>query len=257
MMDMDHERFFRLAPSIVAPVVVATSKGLEHIGTAFCVSPSGIWITARHILEGRKGYEDYEYRTQLFVSTFTVHPKSGSDLALLWVDRPDISFPATQLNAFVPERDSKICGLGYPKFENGVPMLKVAPGIISNCYPRGRDTFQDLDGNFTGKLPTPSYETTATFDSLMSGGPVFQPDGSVCGVVATGVDEGAEGEPAVSFASATPYIFMLNVAYSPDNIVSLYHLAKRGVVLCDDSIDELIVIEENGMTVVGYANQLD
>ncbi|WP_232375120.1 S1 family peptidase [Mycolicibacterium mengxianglii] len=261
---MDRNTFSRLAPTVVAPVVVVTPKDLQHIGTAFCVSSSGIWITARHIFEGRNSYEDYkgqypssrlailwtgpddERRTPIFVSGFTRHPASGSDLALLRIDRPEIAFPATRLNAFVPEIDTPICGLGYPSFQDGLPMLKVAPGIVSNIFRNGRDSVS---------LPTASYETTAAFDPLMSGGPVFQPDGSVCGVIATGMDAGPDGEPAISFASATPYIFMLKVAYSKSNTVSIYDLAKQRTVLTDSSFELLRMTDTDGQLRVFYASE--
>lgn len=151
--------------------------------------------------------------------------------------------------------------LGYPKFEiktsddgtkQTYPNLHITIGGVTDVYPDGKDTFQDLDGNITGDLPTVCYQTTARIDFAMSGGPVLDPSGSVCGVIAAGFDRSVPEEPDTSYVSATPYIFMLNVAYDKDNQVSIYDLAKRGVVPTDKSFERLRMTERDGQIYLYY-----
>jgi Trypsin-like peptidase domain len=279
---MDREAFEKYAPSCVVPVVVVTQEAIRQVGTAFCVSSSGVWITARHVLEGRMSTTEYceddpgsylailwvspdeDFRIPIRVTSFTRHPASGSDLAVLWTDTSDLRFPALRLSALVPEKNTSIIGLGYPKFDvisctNGntqiEPDLAVVTGKVLEVYKHGRETFKDQDGNFTGKLPTACYETSARFDSHMSGGPVLDSTGSVCGVIAAGFNIDDDLDQDTSFASGTPYIFMLNVAFSPDRQVSIYDLATQGIVLCDHSLEQLRMTAIDEQLWVYYADQ--
>jgi S1-C subfamily serine protease len=278
---MDRETYEKHAPSCVVPVVVVTSEAFIQVGTAFSVSSSGIWITARHVLEGRLGAIEYgqgnpgshlavlwlgpdeDSRTPIRVTSFTRHPASGSDLAVLWTGATDIRFPALRLSALIPPLDTPVVALGYPKFECGVaedgqervePKLTVTVGKVTEVYIHGKDKFRDLDGRITGDLPTVSYQTTARAEFAMSGGPVLDPSGSVCGVIAKGFDRIVSDEPDTSFASATPYIFMLNVAYSEHNKVSIYDLAKRRIVATDDSFGCLRMTEADDQLRVFYSD---
>jgi len=269
---MNREAFVKLAQSAVVPFVVVTAERIYQVGTAFCVSPIGVWVTARHNLEGRLGATEYsetypdsyiailwigpddDHRIPIPVTSFTRHPASGSDLALLWTDAPSITFPALRLNTLVPPEGTPIMALGYPEFEyktsNGGaeqlwPNLKITAGKVTEIYPDGRNTFIDIDGNIGGDLPTVCYETTAQSDFAMSGGPVLDHSGSVRGVIATGCDRSEPEQPDTSFISATPYIFMLKVAYDENNQVSVYELAQRGVVMTDDSFERLRMTESD------------
>lgn len=274
---MDRRSFERTAQSCVVPVVVVTATKYLQVGTAFCVSPSGIWITARHNLEGRMSAEEYlaahrdsylailwvgpaeSFRVPIPVASNTGHPQSGSDLAVLKIGPSEFRFPSLRLSAFLPPKGTPICALGYPEFEIGdgsiSPDLKVSTGQVSNVYVDGRDTFRDLDGNFSGDLPTASFETTAQIDHAMSGGPVLNSSGSVVGVISKGFDRTVDTEPDTSYMSATPYIFMLNVAYSPDNKVSIYELARRRIVTTDDSFAHLRMTDIDNELRVFYAGQ--
>lgn len=279
---MDLVALERYAPLCVAPVVVVTSETYVQVGSAFSVSSSGIWITARHVLEGRKGGIEYRennpgshiavlwvgpgetFRIPIPVTSFSLHPKSGSDLAVLWTGGTDISFPALRLSALVPSVETPVIALGYPEFESSVsedgrkqvePNLAVTVGKVTEVYLDGRNKHRDLDGNLTGDLPTVSYQTTARADHAMSGGPVLDSTGSVCGVIATGFNRTVAEEPDTSFISGTPYIFMLKVAYSEGNKVSIYELARRRIVLTDRSFESLEMTDSDGQLRVNYVDQ--
>lgn len=265
--------------SSVVPLVVATRETIHCVGTAFCISSIGLWITARHVLEGRGGA--IELRDSIPGSSlaifwigssggqltggtipikfFTRHPPSGSDLALLRTRAAKFNFPSLALNAELPTAGMPIIGAGYPKFEVSpwatgepgrlalTPNMHSSSGEVVHLYKEGRDTFRDLDGNYTGKLPTVCYETSARFDAGMSGGPVLNPYNVVCGVISTGFAQSQDGNTEeTSFASATPYIFMLKMPYGKDNEkrITVYELAKRGYVPTDESLERLRLIED-------------
>lgn len=279
------------ANSSVVPLVVVTQDSIYPVGTAFCVSPSGIWVTARHVLEGRDGAiairdrnpkshiailwigsgSKYNVSTYtggtLQVRSFTRHPDSGTDLALLVTVKKNVEFPALTLSARLPNENTPISGFGYAQIKVGAteerpinrviniePNLNVSTGTVLSLYKDGRDTFKDLDGNFTGKLPTVCFETSARFDAGMSGGPVLDPLGAVCGVISTGLDQDSDDEHHSSFVSATPYIFMMKAAFGHNNKqISIYDLAKRGIVPTDRSFERLRVEESEGQTYIYYA----
>ena len=199
----------------VVPVVVIDDKSIECIGTAFNISPGGLWVTARHILEGRKG--GFELLAEkpgswmallwigsgvgydvpellggpIHVAQVTIDPTNGSDLALLQTSPTGIQFPVFRVSARIPKAETIILGMGYAEFKVNSdistdelrkiyiePNFHASTGTITQVYPEGRDNFKDLDGNFTGKLPTACFETSARFDKGMSGGPVVDPTGS-------------------------------------------------------------------------------
>jgi hypothetical protein len=282
--------------SNIVPVVVITTepRTIICVGTAFCIGSRGLWVTARHVLEGRGGAYDIQkrhprsYIAILWVGSgigqdipellggvipvqFMVrHPASGSDLALLGARRPNVEFPAIQLTARLPVETVPVLGLGYPNFTVAVDdndvihvdnKLHASSGEVLQLYPNGRDTFVDLDGNFTGKLPAPCYETSARFDGGMSGGPVLDPTNSICGVIATGLErDDRDIASDTSFVSAMPYLFMMKVPYDiymtgeslGGRKMLVYEMVERGLVSCDESFDRLTVTEAEGEIHIDY-----
>ncbi|WP_431236708.1 S1 family peptidase [Mycolicibacterium aichiense] len=283
--------------SSVVPVVVITRSPdtIHFVGTAFCIGSRGLWVTARHVLEGRGGANELvETNPRSYVAILWVgsgvghdvdellggvipvrfmvrHPASGSDLALLGASRPNLEFPPLTLSALLPVPTVPILGLGYAKHRIRIdpnrPVIHAennihaSSGEVLQLYENGRDTYQDLDGNFTGKLPTVCFETSARFDSGMSGGPVLAPSSAVCGVISTGFEQDDLGEgESTSFASATPYLFMLKVPYDVymtgeelgGRKMMVYEMAQRGFVSCDESFEKLKVTERDGKIHIDY-----
>lgn len=274
--------------SSVVPVVVITAETIHCVGTAFCISSRGLWVTARHVVEGRHGalaLRDQNPGSRIaliwvgsglehdvpellggavVVRRIARHPASGSDLALLEAGRPNIEFPPLQLSARLPVAGTPILGLGYARLDvesdiktgqmrnvNIEPNFHVSTGRVLQLFHDGRDTFKDLDGNFTGKLPTVCFETSARFDSGMSGGPVLDPIGSVCGVISTGLEQRPDEMMDTSFVSAMPYLFMMGLPVG-DRTLRIYEMVERNLVLCDESFERLRLTETNGQIHVYY-----
>lgn len=66
-------------------------------------------------------------------------------------------------------------------------------GIITQVFHESRDT---------SFLKFPCYETNATFEPSMSGGPVFTKEGFLCGLICSGIDFGEEDAEPVSYVVA-------------------------------------------------------
>lgn len=121
-----------------------------------------------------------------------------------------------RVNPFSPEIGESIAAFGYRRSEvivsknsaggnhielNDEPMMSV--GVVREIHPMQRDTFI---------LPFPCYQVSARFDSGMSGGPVFDETGCLCGLVSSSI-EGAdlEGEP-ISYVTILWPLFSLIIS---------------------------------------------
>jgi hypothetical protein len=267
--------------SVVVPVVVIDPQRIRCVGTAFNISPSGLFVTARHVIdEAVKLCEETEKSNiavlwvgsgededvpgllggMIPVSHFTKDNANGSDLALLRAgmlkDGEPYLFPICRLSARVPKTSIKILAMGYARFnvksDTSTEDLReivlqhnfsISTGEVLQVFREGRDTFRDLDGNYTGRLPTVCFETSARFDPGMSGGPVFDENFSVCGIIATGL-ESDEIPSDRSFASGTPFLFMLGMT-DGEQTLTVYQMVQQQFVECD-AYFRLLVSGENG-----------
>ena len=148
-MEFDADSFVKtpltLWNSKVVPVVVIdpqrrlkNSSILQCVGTAFNISPEGVWVTARHVINwaielvaerpgayiavlwvGSGVGEDVPdlLGGQVPVVFISKDDGNGSDLALLRAgklkDGKPYLFPTCPLSARIPKRGTKILGQGY------------------------------------------------------------------------------------------------------------------------------------------------
>jgi S1-C subfamily serine protease len=260
-MSFDLESFTKIPEltdlnSRVLPVLVVSPTMLACVGTAFLIAPGGVAVTARHVIDEalvRVDQESGAYVAVMWVGSGTdvddvrdllggliaVHQRAvdgnKSDLALIRISTlyrqgEFYPLPTLTLSSRLPKRGN-IIALGYTKFdvesdtttqtERLVTIaqdLHYSTGRITEIYPDGRDA------------PTACFETSARFDAGMSGGPVFGDDGTVCGVVASGM---AHDDGYTSYASATPFVFTLGIN-DDGRLVRVYEMAKQGIVRTDD-----------------------
>lgn len=195
------------------------------VGTATIVS-GHLAITARHNLEEVLKNEGASWYAKPFIenSLTAVQILPGSqyqlwevvqawgcpqtDLAFLQFasaphhsgEQPQLGWKHPSIYAFPPDVGSTIAGFGYRK--SSIKTSKNADGgfhydlkdehmasvgVVREILERGRDKFS---------LPFPCYQVSARFDGGMSGGPVIDETGAMCGLRCSGF-EGAhdEGEP--------------------------------------------------------------
>ena len=99
-----------------------------------------------------------------------------------------------------PTVGERIEAFGYPRTKvrqvlDGEFKVQLSPltvgGIVREMHPKGRDR---------SMLPFPCFRTDARMDAGMSGGPVFNASGRICGVVTSSFDYDP-AVPTVSYAS--------------------------------------------------------
>jgi len=209
------------------PLISAQGDQWHIMGTSVMVTP-GLALTARHVIHDcLKYYEGLDAGSlpggRNIDVTFTMEAVqflSGSDAVRWWVKRiycsaiTDVAFLEMQplfdwdkilirskveLNLFQPEPQSRIAAFGYPKGvitldANSVEVAlnpHTAIGEVVEVHRRGRDS----------RLPFPTFRTNARFDAGMSGGPVFDETGRLCGLICSNLPPFTADEDHVSYVA--------------------------------------------------------
>lgn len=147
------------------------------------------------------------------------HP--GSDLALLRTSsnprrsRPDSPnrWVAPKVNPFAPQVDERVAAFGYRRgrafasrnAEGGLHIdindeFMSSVGVVREIHEWRRDQVM---------LPFPCYQVNARFDAGMSGGPVFDEYGSLCGLVCGSIDGSHQSGEPISFVTTLWPLFTL------------------------------------------------
>lgn len=147
------------------------------------------------IVDGKTGYR-WDVR-QYFLS-------ANSDICYLRMN-PMFKYsllPVSQkitVTLHAPEIGERIVAFGYPRSEISTQELeittKVTPmtaiGKVIEVFPEGRDRM----------LPFPVFRTSARFDAGMSGGPVFNNSGKLCGIICSNMAPFEAGHDHISYVS--------------------------------------------------------
>lgn len=252
--------------SAILPVIVSGPELFQCVGTAFNISPDGILITAQHVVaeaidicSRHRGSaihvlmvhsgEDCDDISDLLgglVPVCDIVHTTATDVALLQIrilhNGAVFPLPILRLASRLPALGTRILGLGYTKMAVGSDEVTVdartltieqgfhaTTGKVVQIYPNGRDSFM---------LPSPCFETSARFDAGMSGGPVMNEDGFVCGIVSSSIDGGDAESGYVSWASAAFLVYLLHVNV-PNGKMSVHSLVDAHMIATDEYFDEL------------------
>ncbi len=155
----------------VQKAVETTGAVTEQHGTGFVVNKDGFVLTAAHVVSGGAGYQ-VDVRGALgsregnLEGMEVLYENSNFDVALLRFKNTAVDRRAVLVG------DSWNVADGATVYAMGFP---------------GTEEWFHTDGRLAGKGPKGSWNTTATLNPGMSGGPVFDSDGKVIAMVWGGV----------------------------------------------------------------------
>jgi len=224
------------------------------MGTGVFFAP-GLGLTARHVIDAcvhhygsQRQLGPNHYLSNFLVETFRVldwdknevsyvrldklYGIGTSDLTIFsgWLHEEDLPrLQGVHLTYEPPNIGSIVTCFGYPntplptKSEKGIHIrLKgmTTQGRVTRVFPHQRDS---------GSICFPSFEIVGRFDSGMSGGPVFNDDGALCGIIsassAPSIDD-PDGEYISYAALLWP---MLGREIAVDDVdTPIYELVDRG-----------------------------
>lgn len=276
------KEFGHVTAQMIMPIVAILDGEIVPQGTGFVISPDGFLITAKHVLEGfanpkikRRDGKGF-YREYSLNSLYTSNVKHGdknqfylggllpiervwfsneSDIAFCWIRIPTLNdaplkLPSVKLSPGIPKIGEHILGFGYYKSNGSVIVnnkcsleqnTAFTQGVINEVYPLKRDSCM---------LNFPCFRTSARFEAGMSGGPIFNEKGSVCGVICSSGLEDDNGYISYSSLLWSAMGTMLEVSLKigdPVQFITFYDLVKRGHMITDDSINDInVVLNQDG-----------
>lgn len=242
-------------------------------GTAFFIAPR-LLITARHVIEDHMEHHadvaeisDHRQGTTLFrdanFGIFVVQVmENGCPGGAIWVVEKiytsmfsDIAyfvvaphsllareyrFDLIGLNLFPPPEGEKVFAIGFHNSRAKVEKTsddKLAIRWNDECsLTRGRVKTIYRERRDNTKLHFPCYETDLRFEGGMSGGPVFDDKGFVCGVICSSFSLLQDGDSSVAYvATLWPSMGTL-IEYPVDNTDKLFlrpilELAKEETIV--------------------------
>ena len=264
----------------VMPILGIADDRLIAYGTGFIVAAYGLMMTAKHVIQEawshsmRRLNEQGQFydHFELYALYITAERHADSEtmnvgglwpIGKVWFS-PEldiafcglrsgtrngrrIRFPICRLSPGIPRFGERIVGFGYYKMEGGEldrssqeevlvsysQMTAHSAGKIVEVFPKKRDS---------GMLNFPCFHTDARFDHGMSGGPVFNEAGYVCGVICSSFN--VEDDPHhVSYASLIWPALATRVEVAIDGgkpeMKLVYELVEKGFIVTDDTINHL------------------
>ncbi len=210
---------------IAMPLVAERDADLVVGGTAVFVGPR-LAVTAMHVidefrsrLDGHAGVGDHETsfgitammmfddgKTGMLWSVRKVFGHAASDIALLALE-PSSPVPSGQtlgsprVDLLPPRVGERISAFGYARtaarWSGGAVEFEHDP-----CTAIGEVTEVHEERRDARMLPFPCFAVNARFDGGMSGGPVFNDDGYLCGIVCSSIASNAPDEDHTSYVSS-------------------------------------------------------
>lgn len=216
----------------ISPQAQDYSKSQPASGTGFAISSNGIIVTNYHVIEGAKTIKvrginsDFNktYKAKVLVSD------KNNDLALIQID--DYGF--TSLGTIPYTIKTGLAGVGENIFVLGYPLratmgdeIKLTNGIVSS-----RTGFQ---GDIT------SYQISAPVQPGNSGGPLFDSQGNLIGII-NAKHVGAEN---ASYAVKTSYLTnLIDLLPNPPKLQTVNSLTGKTLTQQVELVKKLVYIIE-------------
>jgi len=272
---------------VVMPLFAVDGENIVSIGTGFVIGGNQLMMTAAHVVKealamgrrvlGQDGkWIDANGLYALYVSSERHGPElehhlggllpidhvwinSRMDIGLGWLRIPIINGKPIRLlrmriSPGLPKLGDPITAFGYHSLSEPLRVddkgNRVLPYDIKGSFSRG----EILDIHETKRdsafLTFPCFRTSARFDAGMSGGPVLNAEGSVCGIVSAG--SGLSSDERHSSYASLLWLAMgstINIAPSegaPVESRTLMELVSSGFILTDGTEKQISVRRSAG-----------
>jgi hypothetical protein len=262
---------------IASPLIALRNGKEERVEGTLTVIGRGIGLTAQHVLaELLHRYDDVDDAgldgTELSITfqllglvrrnggkdAFPLHirrcwsfgptdlaiveliPDSAADLTIPW------SIPMMSL--LPPRVGTRVAAFGFPNCsitrdsDQSRPMFNWSPTVSTGIV-------EWIDHSMRDKvmLPFPCYRTNARFDGGMSGGPVFDERGCLCGIICSSYPHINGDDAHISYVSTLWPIVGARIPIGPNgSFHTIYELFTAGVMRAIDLQSVNFRIDEKG-----------
>jgi S1-C subfamily serine protease len=264
--------------AIASPLIAMRDEREELVhGTAFVIG-RGFALTAYHVLadyveryEGIKNsenslsltFEMFMYLTlsdgdsYLPVKVLKAWSAMPLDLAILALGIPkdwpsDYVWPVPILRLLPPKVGESITAFGFAEssvehsLTDPIPQIEVnaraSTGIVQEVHHEFRDT---------SRLAFPCFRTNARLDGGMSGGPVFDSGGKLCGVACSSIPPMQEEKEHISYCTSLwPIIAIMVDAGETIESTGAYYpfleLIQQGIILVENDAVVSLTLDRDG-----------
>lgn len=266
----------------------------HSIGSAFVIHSAGLLMTAGHVLiealqhlfppdpngcpggktfglyaffEANESHRPIDIGGLWPISPEGIRLQSELDIGLCFLRQArsresgrQVTWPALELSPGIPDIGTPITGFGYHSMTPSV-MTTLKEGkenaqyTLSRAFADGK--IQEIHPEYRDRvmLNFPCFRTDARFDSGMSGGPIFNPAGKVCGVICSSYGKREGADDHISYGSLLWPSLGIELILPKGPITdrkweSLFDLAVRGEIICDQTLKNIVRIEQNKDSVV-------
>ena len=244
------------------PLIAVRDGEESQLGGSACLIAPWLALAASHVIrdysrkyegeEAKPGFSERTYQLLTYVVTdqgkttlpFFIGPvwyNDATDIAVLLLlpggpISPNHVWECPMLELLPPKVGSRVVAFGYPlssvsakapfTFEARTD-ASTAAGVVKKVYDEYRDK---------GMLKFPCFETNAKFEHGMSGGPILDDLGHVCGIIGSGLGPPTEEGDYYSHGSTlwpvlgTMVNFPWEDRYPRGTYFPLYEFAKAGLV---------------------------
>lgn len=266
--------------SVVSQIVAfGDNNEIYTSGTATCVAKN-IHITAAHVLtdllEDQFGFTDNQTHFDLWLVQVKPGPEyiiwqalnfwvcPYSDIAIIHTKAMNEeaaslnSVPSLRMNLAPPAVGEKIVGFGFHSSgtskinigEDGTRNIEIE-GIGSATIGHVQEVHQIKRDSV--RLTFPCYQVNARFDGGMSGGPVLNDNGELCGVICSSLPPFSDDEEHVSYVATLWPSMSVSMNIDPstgnrkEDYYPLFNLVDKGLLSATSSERVIITAGEGNI----------